>query len=770
MDRRAITVTGIVQGVGFRPFVHELANRHGLRGFVRNQTGGLLIEVEGEWRSLDRFYAELTERPPRLARIDEVCWTSRSPAGDQCFRIEPSTIESVRQIFISPDVATCDDCLRELFDPHDRRYQYPFINCTNCGPRLTIVRAAPYDRERTTMAPFAMCAKCQAEYDDPRDRRFHAQPVACPACGPRLRAWSVSDPALPVQDPLSYAIASLERGEIVAVKGLGGYHLACLAERRGAVSELRARKHRDEKPFALMVRDVLLARELCEVDDDEAALLTSSRRPIVLLRRRPGFWVAPEVAPQNPNLGVMLPYTPLHHLLVNGLDGAPLVMTSGNTSDEPIAHDDDDAAHRLSEIAGVFLGHDRPIHVRCDDSVTRLVAGFELPLRRSRGFAPEPLELPVSLRQPSLALGGELKVVFALGRGRHAFLSHHIGDLEHYEAYRSYELAIEHYKQLFALEPELIVHDAHPDYESTRFAWRQDPSIPRHAVFHHHAHLASCMADNGLDEPVIGVTFDGAGYGSDGAIWGGEFLTGDYRAFQRAAHLRYVCMAGGEQAVREPWRMAAAYLADAELTDSLLRDRIPAPALATARRQIDRRLNAPLTSSVGRLFDAVSALAGIRTRASFEGQPAMELEWLAREAAADGTYPFEILESGTADAPLQVDLRPLIVAVAADAGRGCPPAKIARVFHSTLVEIVAQVCARLRVRTGLNVVVLSGGVFQNSLLTTELIPQLVQDGFRVYRHRRVPPGDGGLSLGQLAIAAVLNDTASRAGAQQPRNG
>ena len=756
MDRRAIAVSGIVQGVGFRPFVYDLATRLGLNGFVRNETGGVLIEVEGESDSLDRFFGELTSRPPPLARIDDVQWSCRRPTGDPRFRIENSQSGASGSIFVSPDVATCDDCLRELFDPSDRRYRYPFLNCTHCGPRLTIVRKAPYDRQHTTMAGFSMCPACRAEYEDPRDRRFHAQPIACPACGPQLRALGSRGQEVTTEDALAFGIASLKAGKIVALKGLGGYHLACIASDGPAVAELRRRKHRDQKPLAIMVRDSSAARELCEVSTAEAAVLTSLRRPIVLLQRRPGATIAPMVAPGNPRLGVMLPYTPLHHLILRELDGAPLVMTSGNASDEPIAYDDLDAVARLEGIADVFLTHDRPIHLRCDDSVTQIVAGEELPLRRSRGYAPAPLELPLPCPVPTLALGGQLKVTFALGRGRHAFLSHHLGDLDYYEAYRASVESIDHYQGLFTFKPELVVHDLHPDYATTRYAGSLDPAIPRLAVQHHHAHVASCMADNGLDLSVIGVAFDGTGFGTDGAVWGGEFLTGDYHGFHRAAHFRYVAMPGGEQAIREPWRMAVAYLVDANAGDGLFAQRVPAPALAAVRQMIDRRTNCPVTSSVGRLFDGVAALAGLRDRVSYEGQAAMELEWLATEVSPADVAPFdfELVENPDNDSPLLIDTRPLFTEVAAGVRRGCPARIIARRFHSTLVEIVARTCCRLRQRSGLDVVVLSGGVFQNALLTTEVIARLERAGFRVHRHRRVPPGDGGLSLGQLAIAAA----------------
>jgi hydrogenase maturation protein HypF len=760
MDRRSIAVSGIVQGVGFRPFVFGLASQFGLHGFVKNQTGGVLIEVEGEDRSLDQFLAELMSHPPPLAQIDAVNWASHLPRGDPGFRIEPSTVDTTSLFLPAPDVATCDECLAELFDPRDRRYRYPFLNCTHCGPRLTIIRSSPYDRERTTMASFAMCAACRAEYDDPRNRRFHAQPIACPACGPRLQALDADGRPIATDEPLAEAVAALGRGQIVALKGLGGYHLACNAGDERAVSELRRRKERDEKPFALMVADLASARRIVEVSPAEEALLVAPRRPIVLLRRRPGAEVVADlVAPCNRWLGVMLPYTPLHHLLMHALDVPALVLTSGNRSDEPIAYDDQDARVRLAGIADLFLTHDRPIATRCDDSVTRVVAGAELPIRRSRGDAPQPMRLPLPCGRPTLALGGQSKATFALGRDRHALLSHHIGDLDHYDAYRAYVAAIAHFERLFALEPRLIAHDLHPDYASSRYARERQRecggAVPLLAVQHHHAHVASCMAENGLDEPVIGVAFDGTGYGSDGAVWGGEFFTGDYRGFRRAAHLRYVAMPGGERAIREPWRMAAAHLADAGLDAGWLHDRdrghVTATALETVSRMIERRLNAPMTSSMGRLFDAVAALAGVRPRVSYEGQAAMELEALATDVDTDGAYPFAI----PAGSPLVIDTRPLIASAAAEARLGRAPAVIGRRFHTTILEIVAQVCARLAEESGLADVVLSGGVFLNALLTGEVTARLERDGFRVYRHRRVPPGDGGLCLGQLAVAAAL---------------
>ncbi len=757
MDRRAIAIDGIVQGVGFRPYVYGLATRLRLQGFIKNVNGRVLIEVEGEPHALDRFLDELTAQPPPLARIDELRWSPRPPCNDPAFRIEPSMRDDVGPIFISPDVATCDDCLAELFDPRDRRYRYPFLNCTNCGPRLTIITGSPYDRERTSMASFAMCAECRAEYDDPAERRFHAQPIACPACGPRLSLLDSSGQDVVGVDPLAGAVAALRRGLILAVKGMGGYHLACVAGHAEAVAELRRRKLRDEKPFALMVKDIAAARALCEVSRAEESLLVSPRRPIVLLRRRQGTSVADEVAPRSPCLGLMLPYTPLHHLLLHELDGLTLVMTSGNRSDEPIAYEDGDARKRLSGIADRFLTNDRPIYLRCDDSVTRVVSGVELPIRRSRGDAPRPLLLPIPCSRPTLALGGQLKATFALGRGRHAFLSHHVGDLDHYEAFRSYKEAITHYERLFCLEAACLVHDLHPDYAFTRYAEEHSGARQTIAVQHHHAHVASCMAENGLDEPVIGVAFDGTGFGTDGTIWGGEFLVGDYVAFRRAAHLRPVVLPGGEQAIREPWRMAAAYLLDAGRDLSALAGAVTSTARDAVERMIARRFNSPSTTSAGRLFDAVAALAGVRRRVGYEGQAAIELEWLATDVEPDGTYPFTIDESGGAESgrdPLVLDMRPMIVEVAEEARRGVAAASIARRFHSTIVNVIAQVCARLRAEFGLDAAVLSGGVFLNALLTAEATERLEGEGFRVYRHRQVPPNDGGLCLGQLAVAAA----------------
>jgi hydrogenase maturation protein HypF len=758
MERRAILVRGIVQGVGFRPFVYGLASRLHLGGFVRNQTGTVLIEVEGEPPALDCFLAELAGQPPPLAHIEHLSWEPRQPRGEPLFRIEHSDHAAASSVFISPDGATCADCLAELFDPADRRFGYPFLNCTNCGPRLTIITGAPYDRPRTTMASFPLCAACRAEYEDPADRRFHAQPIACPACGPRLEILNASGEKVLTDDPLACFVDALRAGRIGALKGLGGYHLVCDARKPEAVHELRRRKHRDEKPFAVMVPDVEGAEALCEVQPAERDLLRSMQRPIVLLRKRRPERVAEGVAPRNPSLGVMLPYTPLHHLLLRAAGGGSLVMTSGNRSDEPIAYQDGEALVKLAGIADLFLVHNRPIHVRCDDSVVRVVDGQTLPIRRSRGYAPRPIDLAFEFPYPTLAVGGQLKAAFALGRDRQAFLSHHLGDLDHFEAFRAFQADLDMYEQLFAIRPQVLAHDLHPDYATTCYAEGRAAreGIALLSVQHHHAHMASCMAENGLEGPVIGVTLDGTGFGTDGTIWGGEFLIGEYLSFRRAAHLRAVGMPGGDQAIRQPWRMAVAHLMDAGAESPALAARISPVEFQTIRTMLQRRLNTPMTSSAGRLFDAVAALAGVRDRVNYEGQAAIELEWLAAGEGPDGMYPFDLVEIAEGNPPesvLQVDTRPLIRDVLRDVGSGTDAARIARRFHSTVVEIIAAVCGWLRKTTGLDTVVLSGGVFLNALLTHEASARLTAEGFRVHRHRLVPPNDGGLSLGQLAIAA-----------------
>ncbi len=650
-----LRVEGVVQGVGFRPFVYTIARRNDLSGWVRNTSSGVEIEVEGLPGAIGCFLRDLRKEAPPLARIERVRETKISPRGFDVFRIEASSNGDGTQP-VSPDVATCADCLRELGDRFDRRFGYPFTNCTNCGPRFTITRSIPYDRANTTMQSFTLCEACRAEYEDAADRRFHAEPNACPACGPRLALVDGHGLAI-AGDPLAVAARMLAGGRIVGIKGIGGFHLACDATREDAVLRLRRRKEREEKPFALMVADRQVAERICVLSAAEGMLLESAARPIVLLDERPGSGIASAVSRPLRTLGVMLPYTPLHHLLFSADATCPrvLVLTSGNRYGEPIAIDDAEALSRLSTIADALLIHDRPIEVRCDDSVTRVVAGEELPIRRSRGYAPYPVPLPLE-SPPLLACGADLKTTVCVARGRHAFLSPHIGDLEDIETWRSYAQMAAHMESIFRVRPEVIVHDAHPDYFSTRYALGRDPALPHVAVQHHHAHVASCMAENELAGSVIGVAFDGTGYGADGAIWGGEFLVVDYASFERVGHLGYVPMPGAARAIHEPFRMALAHLTAARGS----MPGIEATALGATEAEIDaiqwqiaHAVNAPLTSSVGRLFDAVASLAGIRHRALYEGQAAMELEACAARGEK-GAYPFPI----AGEQPAIADPRP----------------------------------------------------------------------------------------------------------------
>jgi hydrogenase maturation protein HypF len=746
--RSEVRVEGIVQGVGFRPFVHQLASRLGLAGLVGNDARGVFVEVEGPPAKVEAFLAALEREAPPLAVVERVTARSVPAIGQAGFTIAASEPGGDRRALVSPDTATCADCLRELADPADRRYRYPFINCTNCGPRFTIVRDVPYDRPNTTMAGFAMCTDCAREYHDPADRRFHAQPVCCPACGPALRLTGRNGRPL-ASKPLVASAGLLRVGRVVAVKGLGGYHLAADAACESAVAALRARKHREDKPFAVMVADLDQARRLCRVDPAEAALLASPRRPIVLLRRAdPAGAVAASVAPGNRFLGIMLPYTPLHVLLLAEVDG-PTVLTSGNVSDEPIVYRDEEARDRLAGIADAFLAHSRPIHVRTDDSVTRAFRGRELLLRRARGYAPQPVPLAVAVPRPVLACGAELKSTFCLAKGRRAFVSQHIGDLENYETLRSFTEGVEHFKRLFDVVPEVVAHDLHPDYLSTKYATDLD-GVDLIGVQHHHAHVAACLADNGEQGPVIGVAFDGLGYGQDGTIWGGEFLAADLAGFQRVGHLEPVPMPGGAAAIREPWRMAAAYL------DAAFPGAVPA-GLGVAERNRSRwdqvvevaraGVNSPLTSSAGRLFDAVAALVGVRDTINYEGQAAVELEQLA-DPGERSAYPAALLGGP----PFRVAGVDLVRAVVEDLRAGVEPAVVAARFHHGVAATVVAGCRAARDATGLATVALSGGVFQNLLMLEAAVAGLEAAGFRVLLHNRVPPNDAGISLGQVAVA------------------
>ena len=759
VERVQITVRGIVQGVGFRPFVYSLAVGRSLKGRVLNTPGGVLIDVEGEPHALEQFLGEISASAPPLARIDSISRAEGlSLAHYTDFRIVESESGGESRAPVSPDVATCDDCLGELFDPTDRRHRYPFINCTNCGPRFTIVESVPYDRARTTMRDFGMCGECRAEYENPLDRRFHAEPIACPACGPRLTLTDADGlPVLrggePEEDAIGRARALLSGGAIIAVKGVGGFHLACDALDAEAVGRLRGRKHREEKPFALMANSVGAVKEYCLVSEEEGRLLSSGAGPVVLLERRGGAALPEAVAPRVGTLGFMLPYAPLHHLLLEGSD-RPLVFTSGNVSDEPVCYEDEEAARRLRGIADCFLLHDRRIHVRADDSVTRLAEGREMVVRRSRGYAPAPLRVAFKFGRQILACGAELKNTFCLTRGHNAYVSHHVGDLENLETLRSYEQGIEHFRRLFDLHPEAVAHDLHPEYLSTKYARALDDGLPRVGVQHHHAHVASCMADNEIEGEVVGVAMDGLGFGTDGRMWGGEFFVADFTEAERVAHLDYVPMPGGARAVREPWRMAGVYLHRA-LGDEFLESPLPfvrnmdARAWATLRRMAATGTNSPETSSMGRLFDAVSGLLGLRGVVNYEGQAAVELEAIADRGHAE-RYEFEVAGNGCI-----IKAETVIRRVAEDVLNGVPPQTVSARFHLGVAHLVADTARRIGGERGLDRVVLSGGVFQNVFLLRHARRLLKSAGLRVYTHSRVPPNDGGISLGQAAVANAL---------------
>ncbi len=758
LARLRIEVTGIVQGVGFRPFVYRLAKEHGVSGWVENTSGGARIVACLPEEKRSRFLDEVVLKAPPAAIIDGIRWEELDsaevpPRGG--FEIRESSREGERSALVSPDLATCGDCLGEMLDPSDRRYRYPFTNCTNCGPRFTIIADIPYDRPHTTMAKFTMCSDCEREYHNPSNRRFHAQPNACAACGPRLWLEDAAGAVLP-GDPIALAAGALLAGKIVAVKGLGGFQLACDATSDKAVSRLRERKRRYAKPLAVMVRDVEEAVRYCHVGDEERRLLSSPRAPIVLMREREGSPLSREVAPGLSDQGIFLPYTPVHHLLLREA-GIPLVMTSGNVSEEPIARENAEARRRLAGIADYFLLHDRDILVRYDDSVTSVLLGREYPLRRARGYAPFPVILEEDRGVEVLALGAELKNTFCFLRGRHAFLSQHVGDLDNQETLRHFEEAMDSIRRLFSLRPRLVAHDLHPDYLSTQMA--EEYGLPRVAVQHHHAHVAACLAENGVGGKVIGVSWDGTGYGPDGTVWGGEFLVCDEAEYARAGHLFPYPMPGGELCARDLVRMAFGVIREAagsEEEAAGLFSRIFPEDRARARQlqaQLRSGLNVPYTSSAGRLFDAVAALVGLRLQARYEGQAACELEALASGvpvSAGRFRYPLEMLDRGG----VRVwDTRPLVLAVVDDLGKGVDKPAIAAGFHLSLARGIVEMCRAIREDTGLERVALSGGVFQNRLLTPMVVEGLKDDGFTCLLHRRVPCNDGGISLGQAVVAA-----------------
>ena len=741
-------MSGRVQGVGFRPTVWRYAADSGLSGFVKNDPSGVIIEAEGDEAKIAAFFDRIKNAPPEQARIERIDIKEIPAAGANGFKIISSRRSGDLLVGMPPDLATCDDCLKEILDPDDRRYRYPFTNCTNCGPRFTIIRELPYDRPYTSMKSFEMCADCSGEYHNPADRRFDAQPNACPVCGPSLRLVDATGKEVP-GDPISEAGRLLKEGKILAVKGLGGYHLCCDAASDGAVRSLRDRKNRPAKSLAVMFASLEEINKHCEVNESEKAELLSTARPIVVLARRDASQVSALVSPDTRDVGAFLPYTPLHHLLLSEI--SPLIMTSGNIAEEPIAKDRRELDRILGRIADYALVHNRPIVRRCDDSVLKIVRGRRLPVRRSRGMVPDHIELPLD-GPPVLACGAELKNTFCVTRGRQAFLSQHIGDLVEYAAYRFYCESIDDMTRLLKITPGVVVCDMHPDYLSTRYALKSGIEN-RIAVQHHHAHIASCMAENGLNEKVIGVALDGTGYGPDGTVWGGDFLICDLEDFRRIAHFKQYPLPGGDEAVRHPVRMALSYLVSEpetnseELINTLLPD-LSHSERDILSRMITKKIRSPLTSSAGRLFDAVSALLGVCTTITYEGQAAIRLQTLA-ERGVSSHYSFEIDDRGDV---LVISFAPMIREIIEDMKAGGKKPRISAMFHNTVAEAVAETCELLRDNEKINRAVLSGGVFQNDLLLSLATNALHKRGFEVYTHTLVPPNDGGIALGQAAVA------------------
>jgi hydrogenase maturation protein HypF len=753
--RLRVCVHGVVQGVGFRPFVYTTAAALGLSGSVRNDTSGAIVEVEGDPGEIQHFLARLHQEPPPLAVIESIETRDIPPVGGTGFTIADTSRSDGGRTLASPDVAMCADCAAEQRDPSNRRYRHAFVNCTNCGPRFTIIASLPYDRASTTMASFAMCAECAREYADPTDRRFHAQPVCCPNCGPALR-YRDGDGGMTDDDgALLRARRLLCGGGILAIKGIGGYHLACDANDEHAVAELRGRKRRGDKPFAVMVPDLPTARAIADVDEPSARLLSGPQRPIVLVPRRRDAPIADAVAPRNPDFGVMLAYAPLHALLFGlpGDDAGPpvLVMTSGNLGGEPICFTDDDALERLCHLADGWLMHDRAILVPCDDSVVRVVDGLELPIRRSRGYAPLPIALPVSV-PPTMAVGADLKNTMAVADGRYAWLSQHIGDMDDLATLSAFNAAQRHLRELTAVEPELLVADAHPLYRSTAWAHRNAAGRPVRTVQHHHAHIAAVMAEHGLDgsQPVLGFAFDGTGYGSDAAVWGGEVLLANYKGYQRLAQLKYVSLAGGDISVLRPYRMALAHLWAAGIPWEPALPPVaacPADEQRVLRHQLETGLGCVPTSSMGRLFDAVSSLAGVRHIADYEAQAAIELEGLSRGVDCGASvYVFDVDRSGQT---ALIDPTPVVRAVVHDQREGVPAAMIGARFHCAVADLIVDLAREERDAS--QTIALSGGVFQNALLLQLASKRLQANGFDVITHRFVPPNDGGIALGQLLV-------------------
>jgi hydrogenase maturation protein HypF len=759
-DSVHISVRGVVQGVGFRPFVYQIATRYNLNGWVCNTSEDVQIEVEGEPEAIEKFLVALREQAPPRASIEGTSITyPKHREKSEKFEIRHSIAQEGKYQLVSPDIATCQDCLKEIFDPADRRYRYPFTNCTNCGPRFTIIEDIPYDRLLTTMRNFRMCPDCQQEYDDPLNRRFHAQPNACPVCGPKLELLGANSNLLKVDDVIKTTSQLLLEGDIVAIKGLGGFLLTCDATNETAVNLLRQRKQRPSKPLAIMVASLKEARRHCYVNKEEERLLASPSSPIVLLRWKPESPVSPAVAPNLKYLGVMLPYTPVHHLLLRKTN-LPLVMTSGNLSEEPIAKDNDEAVRRLAGIPDYFVVHNRDIYARYDDSVTIVERGVPQLIRRARSYAPYPIHLGFNSQQ-ILAVGAEEKNTFCLTRDDYAFVSQHIGDMENLETMENFTDTIELYKKLFRIEPGIIACDLHPDYLSTRYAQEtatNSPGLKLVPVQHHHAHVVSGMVDNGITTPVIGVAFDGTGYGSNGAIWGGEYIVADYHSFTRKGHFEYLPLPGGAQAIKKPYRTAIGYilslLGENNLKDLIFLKQIEPGEIGIIRRQIEQKINSPLTSSCGRLFDAVSALIGVRSEIQYDAQAAIELEMLAYDEENEtGFFPFTIIEK---DGINLIKVGELFSAIIKDLRNNVSQAIISASFHNTVARIILNVCQAISRGTGITQVVLSGGVFQNRLLLRKAGSLLEAEGFKVFTHRQIPCNDGGISLGQAVVANFSN--------------
>ncbi len=757
--RLRLLVRGVVQGVGFRPYVYRLARQFELTGFVKNTMLGVVIEIEGRRAAVAAFEEALPHEGPLLMDIVSLESSELPLVQERTFSILESEAGENAFAWVPADISVCEACLAEVHDPSDRRYEYPFTNCTNCGPRYSVILDVPYDRAQTTMAGFAMCEQCRTEYENPADRRFHAQPNACPLCGPHLWLTDSCGKDVPLngtQAILGAAVNLLRSGGIVAWKGLGGYQLVCDARNDQAVEELRRRKHRNEKAFAVMVRDVPVAETLCEISETERTLLAGLERPIVLLRKRMDAVIGVSVTFGNPSLGIMLPYTPMHELLFRILDercgpGSVLVMTSGNMSDEPIVMDESEAQEALRLVADMFVHHNRPIHNRVDDSVVRVVDEKKIVLRRARGYTPSALRLGRGNAQ-ILACGAQQKSTFCLTKDGFAILSQHLGDLENYETLQFFEQTLERMQRLFQIKPQAVAHDLHPGYLSTQFAEKMTVER-RIGVQHHHAHIASCMAEHGLEGPVLGIAWDGTGYGSDGKVWGGEFLIADYSGFERFGHFRNIPLAGGDVAVREPWRVARSYLLDA--FDSVVppgliwQDSVPESSVRMMDALLEKRIHTFDTSSCGRLFDAVASLLGLHQVVSYEGQAAMTLEAIADGASE--AYDFAI----AGRKPVQVDMRPMVLQIVDDVHRGEPASRISARFHNTLIAVVGEVCSRMRREAGLSRVCLSGGCFQNVRLLRGCFRTLRSNGFEVFFQQQIPTNDGGIALGQASIACDL---------------